>query len=318
MTNKCSKCGNLCPSSYHYCPFCGKLIDQVNLLNLRNHFIIQGVSRDKQKKVQNDYIMYVANEEEVFNINLKVTMPINESAIFDVYFQDVNADTVFNLKSLSVSLLAKENEIVEVPFTLPAGILSGYNTAIIKYNNMEVFHIDFVPSVISIIVDNSWFNMELSWGYYNACLTYLPWWMLMPNTTSKDVRYINWNIKLEHVAGISLQEKCLKVNDFITKLKRKSNANINLATIRRSPEWLDKHWGTSDFYFDKTSEDTNIYVEMSINDYLKSIKSKNSSLAAAFDKRHGILANDGSPMSEDEMLKYVNEILRSRFNGWLY
>ena len=322
MTNKCKKCGNQCPSTYLYCPFCGQMVTQVNhsdnLLDLRNHFVIQGVSRDKQAKIMNEHIIYVLDKEDTFNINLKVTMPINESVIFDVCFQDVNGETIFNLKSLSCSLLTEENDIVKVPFTLPARILCGYNVAIIKYNNVELFRIDFIPSVISVKIDNSWFNMRLQFGYYNACITFLTWWMLMPNTTSKDVRYTNWYMKLDCVSGMSLQEKCSKVKEFILKLKSKTKANITLATSRRSPEWLDKHCGTMDFYFDESNEDTRIYIEMSINDYLSSIKSNSSTLVEAYSSRHGIIAKDGNPMSEYDMFKYINTMLKSRFDGWLY
>ena len=292
--------------------------ESTSSLDLKNHFTILGISTKDSTSSQNSYISYQSKEDETFNINLKVTMPINESVTFDVCFQDVNSETVFILKTMSSSLLIEENENIKVPFTLPAGIIAGYNNAIVKYNNIEVYHIDFIPSVISVKIDNSWFNMRLQFGYYNACITFLPWWMLMPNSTSKDVRYTNWHMKLDCVSGINLQEKCSKVKEFIIKLKNKTNANITLATSRRSPEWLDKHCGTMDFYFDENNEDTNIYVEMSINDYMRSIKSNNSSLTEAYPTRHGILSADGSPMPEDEMLKYVNAMLKSRFDGWLY
>lgn len=322
--NKCMNCGYQIPSEYQFCPTCGrKTIDNLEpttLLNLRNHFTILGVTIGDNVTIENSYISYSSETEADVTcyINLKVTMPINETVIFDICFQDSNGETVLNSKSSSNTLLVEENEILKVPFTLPSAKLSGYNIAIIKYNDNELLCLDLVPDVISVKIDNSWFNMRLSWGYYNACLTFLPWWILMPNTTSRDVRYTNWYIKLDEVAGISLQEKCIKVNDFITRLKSKSNANINLATSRRSPEWLDKHCGTSDFYFDTSNVHTNIYVELSINDYLKSIKSKNSSLVAAFNKRHGILTKDGIPMSESEMIQYINSMLQSRYDGFLY
>ena len=314
MTNKCSKCGNQCPSSYHYCPFCGKLIDQVNLLNLRNHFIIQGVSRDKQKKVLNDYIMYVANEEEVFNINLKVTMPINEAVIFDVIFQDVNGDAVFNLKSSSSSLLSEENEIVKVPFSLPAGTLSSYNVAILKYNNEEVFRIDFVPSVISVKIDNSWFNMTWCFGdYYNSVVKFLTWWMLMPNTTHRDIRYIGYNIELREIKGWNNQEKCARVNQFISALKFKSNLNLSLATINRAPTNYPAEW-----YFNQDDLQTNIYVELSARDYIEAAKLKKLSLNRTYLSSNGMIDHNGEPLTYDEMTEAVNQMLQKRFDGWFY
>ena len=307
-----------------FCPSCGgRMIpdsESSTTLDLRNHFHVIGLSIRDSTSIENSHITYQVDEAEemIFNVNLKVTMPINESVIFDVCFQDVNGETIFNLKSPSCSLLTEENDIVKVPFTLPARILCGYNVAIIKYNNVELFRIDFIPSVISVKIDNSWFNMRLQFGYYNACITFLTWWMLMPNTTSKDVRYTNWYMKLDCVSGMSLQEKCSKVKEFILKLKSKTKANITLATSRRSPEWLDKHCGTMDFYFDESNEDTRIYIEMSINDYLSSIKSNSSTLVEAYSSRHGIIAKDGNPMSEYDMFKYINTMLKSRFDGWLY
>ena len=318
MTNKCNKCGQSISNSYQYCPFCGQKINQVNrvgnLLDLRNHFLIQGVSRGNQTKVLDKYIMYVIDEEDVFNINLKVTMPINESVVFDVCFQDANGEIVFNHMSSSSSLLAEENEIVKVPFSLPAGILSGYNVAIIKYNNIEIFRIDFVPSVISIKIDNCWFNMTWSFGdYYNCVVDFLTWWIVMPNTTHRDIRYMGYNIELREIAGLNNQEKCARVNQFISTLRIKSNLNLSLATINRAPADYPAEW-----YFNQNDEESNIYVELSTKDYIEAAKSKKISLNRAYTHSSGMIDHNGEPLTYDAKREAVNQMLLNRYDGWLY
>lgn len=318
MTNKCNKCGQSISNSYQYCPFCGQKITQVNrvdnLLDLRNHFVIQGVSKGNQTKIQDSYIMYVIDKGEVFNINLKVTMPINESVFFDVCFQDLNEETVLGLRTSPSLLLAEENEIVKVPFTLPAGILSGYNVAIVKYNNMEVFRIDFVPSVISVKIDNSWFNMTWSFGdYYNSVIDFLTWWMLMPNTTHRDIRYLGYNIELREIAGWNNQEKCTRVNQFISALRFKTNLNLSLATINRAPADYPAEW-----YFNQDDEETNIYVELSTKDYIEAAKLKKLSSNRVYPHSSGMIDHNGEPLTYDAKRETVNQMLQKRYDGWLY
>ena len=285
-----------------------------NLLDLRNHFVIQGVSRDKQAKIMNEHIIYVLDKEDTFNVNLKVTMPINESVIFDVCFQDVNGETIFNLKSPSCSLLTEENDIVKVPFTLPARILCGYNVAIIKYNNVELFRIDFIPSVISVKIDNSWFNMTWSFGdYYSSVIKFLTWWMLMPNTTHRDIRYISYNIELREIAGWDEKEKCTRVNQFVTALRFKSGLNLSLATIKRTPPNYPAEW-----YFNQHDEKTNIYVELSVKDYIEAAKLKKLSLNRTYSTSNGMVDHNGEPLTYGAMEEAVNQMLQKRYDGWFY
>lgn len=320
MTNKCSKCGKQFINSYQYCPFCGQKTTKVpqndSTLNLINHFIIVGFSREKSEIIQDKHIVYAIDEDDVFNINIKVTMPINEAVIFDVIFQDVNGDAVFNLKSSSSSLLSEENEIVKVPFSLPAGTLSSYNVAILKYNNEEVFRIDFVPSVISVKIDNHWFNMRMSWTsgyYYNSPIKFLTWWMLMPNTTHRDIRYMSYNIELREIKGWDNQEKSARVSQFISVLRSKSNVNISLATTDRSPASFPVN-----YYFNPDDIKTNIYVELSARDYIDAIKDKKLSLNRTYLYDFGLTDNNGETLTYEETEDNVAIMLQKRFDGCFY
>lgn len=322
MPFQCEKCKRLILDSFNYCPNCGNNLKRSVrtdiVSDIRKHLTVLGICYATSDKCNYKYIDYSCENDNDYNISLKVYTPVNTSVVFDICFYDSSNVEVAALKSSSVSLSASET-ILKVPFKLPAGLLNGYYTACIKYHNVEMFRLDLVPDVISVRVDDSWFNMRLGAGdYYKDALCFLTWWMLMPNTTSRGTQYMNQDVKLEEVAGYGTEAKCLKVEQCIANLKTKTGAAFSLARFNRTPAHIAKYTGTSDFYFRPQDEDTNIYVELSVNDYIKAVKSGYSTLGKTYPAWRGILDGSGNPMSVEKALIYVNNMLKSRYNGFLY
>ncbi|MBR5237692.1 MAG: hypothetical protein IKV26_03165 [Paludibacteraceae bacterium] len=289
-------------------------IDEI-LSNRNNYFTNLGISQHNSENYLTENISYSQDKNNEYDINLKVlkSNSNNETLLFDIIFYDYTGQKNLELKFERI-ISSVEESIIKVPFTIPTGSLHGYNKAVFKCNNIEFLNINFLPRVISVRFDNCWFNMFLGLGdYYKACITFLPWWMLMPNTTRRDIRYICYNIELDEINGRCLGEKILKVKDFISVLKQKTQLNISLAELDRTP--IDRRVFDSDFCFKYDDEHSNIYLELSINDYKEALILNNLSLQKTYIKECGILDNNGDPMAFEDMKKYVKDMLQNRYNG---
>lgn len=249
-------------------------------------------------------------KQDVF-VGLKVKNPIMENIGLTMQIRDINRNVIRTIQSESCSLRVDKNSIVGIRFHVDAADFAQYRNVEIKQNEQTIHSFCTYPSSIRIKVRNVWFSMNSFWGRYEGQIPFLLWFALMPKTTTyRDERYTFYDVELREISGGSDYERTELVNQCVNRLRNFTGLKITLKRPISEKEREVAEWcGTINHYFNPNYEKSNIYINLSFDDYKEALIENNDCFIIS-DSRMGIIANDVQITSE-RCKSFIKEMLNN-------
>lgn len=182
--------------------------------------------------------------------------------------------------------------------------------------------IELYPSEIRILVNNLYFRMDYVDSFYRAACAFPLWWMLMPNTTRRDIRYIGYRVRLDEISSgsyfYSIEGCVSKIKEFLERLCSMTELPFSLVERNDYDKWPPEWIRAGSDYFDQSSASGEIIYKLSLDEYKDAISNGNSHLLSpntTYLRNWGIIGNDGNYLSFEDSKAYLERMLESRYNG---
>jgi len=264
---------------------------------------------------------YGSSENKLIKIDLMSTRQIKVLPSLKFSFCDLNGVVVFEKIIESVSF--DEELKSEIILSVEDEFYNRYYRVSIESCLGFVGSFELFPKEIFIKVKELWFSMYKDEDYYIESCGFPLWWVLMPNSTRRDIRYGHLNIEIDEIRpdnyyGYSCsipreKQKVMMVERFISVLRNSTGLPFTLLDYYDPLIVFYKERGFK-LGYDPNDRNSNIDFKLTTEDYKRALNNNKSILPP---QKHswGIINSKGESLSNKESWNCIETLIQNRYNG---